>query len=171
MRFSRKTDRSVKFSFVASRFLRVAPPSNETLKKYFTQIWLWCSLLVYVTNIYRNWTRAVTHQSRTHTFKDAKADYACAYLNLAVGKLSLKFGRCCENLPCYLDEEASWQRWQLLKSSFVCCVTLTAWLKVKVYQLFSFVTKINLFFQGKRQTTFDCKRKTKHEKSILATSN
>lgn len=86
MRFLRKTDRTVNFSFVASRFRRVAPPSDGTLKMSFTENLLRSSLLVYVINIYRNWTRAVTHQSRTHTFKDAKADYACAYLNLAVGK-------------------------------------------------------------------------------------
>lgn len=84
--FSRKTDQTVKFSFVASCWRRVAPPSDGTLKMSFTENLLRSSLLVYVINIYRNWTRAVTHQSRTHTFKDAKADYACAYLNLAVGK-------------------------------------------------------------------------------------
>lgn len=39
----------------------------------------------------------MTHQSRTHTFKDAKADYACAaYLNLAVGKKGVVVTASCE---------------------------------------------------------------------------
>lgn len=211
MRFSRKTDQTVKFSFVASRFRRVAPPSDETLKKYFTQIWLCCSLLVYVINIYRNSTRAVTHQShtlthskmrkqimrapRTWTWLLEKGVVVTASCQIGEGvrtqqamKTKMKLGRLLNRFaPHYLmwREKTFPKIWALLRKfavlpwrrgifaaltvveKFFCLLCKvdslveSQGLLIRGRRYSSFFKKNQFIFQGKRQKTFDCKRKTK----------